>query len=199
MEIIVTFTDVAEGAWYSKAVNTLATLGMLSGVGEGRFEPNRSITRGEFTSIAMKFTSGSLDGENIFTDVQKDDWFYEAVVGSIQYGWISGYGDGTFRPNNTISRTEVTSIVNKMLGRTADEEYVDNHREQLRAFSDLTEDYWGYYHIMEATNAHDYELSSDGETWLGLKFESAGHISEGNNNPAGSVRVPENGASSDGT
>lgn len=173
VEIIVTFTDVPEGVWYSKAVNTLATLGMLSGVGEGRFEPNRSITRGEFTSIAMKFTSGSLDGENIFTDVQKDDWFYEAVVGSIQYGWISGYGDGTFRPNNTISRAEVTSIVNKMLSRTADEEYVDNHRDQLRVFSDVTEDHWGYHHIMEATNAHDYELSGDWETWLGLKFESA--------------------------
>ena len=92
-----TFDDVPANAWYAKAVNTLASLGVVSGVGNGDFEPERSITRAEFTSIAMKFAEGKTGGTNIFSDVKSTDWFYRAVVNSTQYGWIHGYGDGTFQ------------------------------------------------------------------------------------------------------
>lgn len=168
--ITATFEDVPADAWYAKSVNTLASMGIISGVGENRFEPERSITRAEFTSMAMKFTKGALDGTNVFSDVHSGDWFYEAVVGSIQYGWIEGYEDGTFRPENWITRVEVTSIVNKMLGRFADREFVAGHADELNSFSDVTSTHWGYYHIVEATNSHTYtKPSTNVETWTELK------------------------------
>lgn len=168
--ITASFEDVPADAWYAKSVNTLASMGIISGVGENRFEPERSITRAEFTSMAMKFTKGALDGTNVFSDVHSGDWFYEAVVGSIQYGWIEGYEDGTFRPENRITRVEVTSIVNKMLGRFADREFVAGHADELNSFSDVTSTHWGYYHIVEATNSHTYtKPSTNVETWTELK------------------------------
>ena len=162
-----TFDDVPANAWYTKAVNTLASLDIISGVGDNKFEPERSITRAEFTAMAMKFAVGGEEGENIFSDVDENDWFYDAVVNSIQYGWIHGYGDGTFRPNNPITRAEVTAIVNNMLGRAADEDFVDEHTDELTPFSDI-EKHWAYYHIVEATNDHDYTKPSSGENWTKL-------------------------------
>lgn len=167
--ITVSFSDVPDGAWYSDAVNTLASLGMIKGVGDNKFEPDRSITRAEFTAIAMRFTKGTADGENSFSDVSADDWFYAQVVGSAKYGWISGYPDGTFRPNNTITRAEVTTIVNRMLGRVADESYIDAHMSGLTIFTDVPNEYWGSYDIIEATNAHDFEKVDGAENWVGLK------------------------------
>lgn len=168
VEITVEFEDVPADAWYAKPVNTLASLGILSGVGNGRFDPERSITRAEFTVIAMKFANTSGGGVNIFSDVNEDDWFYSAVVDSTQYGWINGYPDGTFRPEATISRAEVTVIVNHMLGRAADRPYVIAHEEELNTFGDVNRGHWGYFHIAEATNAHEYHTEDGTESWTGL-------------------------------
>ena len=90
------------------------------------------------------------------------------MVGSIQYGWINGYPDGTFRPDSSITRSEVTTITNRMLGRSADEDYADRHAEDLRSFSDLRDTHWAYYDICEAANAHDYRKSGGEENWTGL-------------------------------
>lgn len=168
VEITVEFVDVPEDAWYAKPVNTLASLGILSGVGNGRFDPERSITRAEFTVIAMKFANTSGGGVNIFSDVNEDDWFYSAVVDSTQYGWINGYPDGTFRPEATISRAEVTVIVNHMLGRAADRPYVIAHEKELNTFGDVNRGHWGYFHVAEATNAHEYHTEDGTESWTGL-------------------------------
>ena len=168
VEITVEFEDVPADAWYAKPVNTLASLGILSGVGNGRFDPDRSITRAEFTVIAMKFANTSGGGVNIFSDVNEDDWFYSAVVDSTQYGWINGYPDGTFRPEATISRAEVTVIVNHMLGRAADRPYVIAHEKELNTFGDVNRGHWGYFHIAEATNAHEYHTEDGTESWTGL-------------------------------
>lgn len=168
VEITVEFEDVPADAWYAKPVNTLASLGILSGVGNGRFDPERSITRAEFTVIAMKFANTSGGGVNIFSDVNEDDWFYSAVVDSTQYGWINGYPDGTFRPEATISRAEVTVIVNHMLGRAADRPYVIAHEEELNTFGDVNRGHWGYFHIAEATNAHEYHTEDGTESWTGF-------------------------------
>lgn len=167
--IVADFSDVPTDAWYATAVNTLASLGIVNGIGNGQFAPDRPITRAEFTVIAMRFTNGTTDGENIFSDVDADDWFYDQVVGSIQYGWITGYTDGTFQPNKTISRAEVTTIVNRMLGRSADKDYIDSHEADLRLFPDVSKDYWAYYQIVEATNAHNYEKNGDTENWIKLR------------------------------
>lgn len=167
--ITVTFEDVPENAWYEKAVNTLASLGIISGVGDNKFEPDRSITRAEFTAMAMKFAMGETGGENIFSDIKSTDWYYNAVVDSIKYGWINGYGDGTFRPNNPITRGEVTAIVNHMLGREADKQFVQNHSDELNTFSDITSKHWAYYHVAEATNTHRYVGENGSETWTSLE------------------------------
>ena len=166
--ITVSFTDVASEAWYSDAVNTLASLGMITGVGNNLYEPNRSITRAEFTAIAMRFADLATGGENVFSDVAEDAWYYDYVVGSIQYGWITGYPDGTFRPENTITRAEVTTIVNRMLGRSADRTFIAEHADELRIFSDVTTAHWGYYAVVEATNAHDYTKDNGVESWSSL-------------------------------
>ena len=167
--ITVSFTDVAADAWYAKAVNTLASLGIVDGIGGNHYAPERAITRAEFTVIAMRFAHLDTSGENIFSDVTADAWYYDYVVGSIQYGWINGYEDGTFRPNNTITRSEVTAIVNRMLGRSADKVFVDRHADELTQFSDVPGSYWAYYEIMEAANAHDYTKDNGVEDWTRLQ------------------------------
>lgn len=166
--ITVSFSDVASDAWYAEAVNTLASLGMITGVGDNKYEPDRSITRAEFTAIAMRFADLATGGENVFSDVAEDAWYHDYVVGSIQYGWINGYSDGTFRPENTITRAEVTTIVNRMLGRSADRTFIAEHADELRSFSDVANSHWSYYAVMEATNAHDFTKDNGVETWNGL-------------------------------
>ena len=148
-------------------VNVMATLGIVEGVGDDKFEPDREITRAEFTAMAMRFAQGETGGKNIFSDVDEDDWFYDVVVDSIKYGWIEGYPDGTFRPQNLITREEVTTIVNRMLGRLPDEDYIDAHEDDLDLFPDVTKN-WAYYDVVEATNDHEYTKTSSGEDWTKL-------------------------------
>ena len=164
-----TFSDVPANAWYAEAVNALASIGVIEGIGDNQYAPDRAITRAEFTAIAMRFADLETGGENIFSDVAENAWYYDYVVGSIQYGWINGYPDGTFRPENTISRVEVTTIVNRMLGRSADENFVDSHADELRQFTDVNDSHWGYYNIMEAANAHDFTIENNTENWTALR------------------------------
>ena len=162
----VRFTDVPADAWYARAVETLASLGMVEGVGGGKFAPERTITRAEFTVMAMHFARLPEGGENPFSDVTSSDWFYDQVVGAVQYGWITGYTDGTFRPEATITRAEVTAITNRLLDRAADEDYVDDHAGELRQFPDVSTSYWAYHDIVEATNAHSYRVYDGEEHWM---------------------------------
>lgn len=163
--VTASFTDVEEDAWYSRAVNVLATLGMLNGVGGEQFAPERSITRAEFTAMAVRFARLETGGDNPFSDVHEHEWFYGVVVGSVRYGWINGYPDGTFRPYDTISRAEAAAATNRMLGRAADRDYVDAHAGALTRFDDVGTGYWAYYEIMEAANGHDYRRTDGFEHW----------------------------------
>lgn len=162
--VTVSFTDVPADAWYAEAVNTLASLGIIKGIGDGQFAPNRTITRAEFTVIAMRFANVSADVTNPFTDIATNDWYYTAVTSAVSYGWINGYSDGSFRPQATITRAEVVTIVNRMLNRTADRNFVDSNA--TAQFDDVPNTYWAYYNIMEATIAHDHSIDNDGvESW----------------------------------
>lgn len=168
VDITVTFTDVPADAWYSKAVHTLASLGIIAGIGNNQFAPNRTITRAEFAVIAMRFANLSADVTNPFSDVSENDWFYSAVTSAVSYGWIGGYSDGNFHPYATITRAEVATIVNRMLNRTADRNFVDS--SAVTQFVDVPSNYWAYYNIMEATNAHTHTIDNDGvESWTKLK------------------------------
>lgn len=162
--VTASFTDVPADAWYAEAVNTLASLGIIKGIGDGQFAPNRTITRAEFTVIAMRFANVSADVTNPFTDIAANDWYYTAVTSAVSYGWINGYSDGSFRPQATITRAEVVTIVNRMLNRTADRNFVDSN--VTAQFDDVPNTYWAYYNIMEATIAHDHSIDNDGvESW----------------------------------
>ena len=158
------FSDVPSDAWYAEAVNTLAALGMIDGYPDGTFRPDATITRAEFCVIALAFAYEPESFDCSFYDVSVNDWFYDYVAQATSYGWISG-GSGAFRPNDAITRAEVSVIVNNMLGRVADEDYVDRHEDELTTFPDVTSSYWAYYSIMETTNSHDYTKSNGTENW----------------------------------
>lgn len=168
VDITVKFTDVPADAWYGNAVHTLASLGIIKGIGNDQFAPNRTITRAEFAVIAMRFANISATVTNPFTDIASNDWYYSAVTSAVSYGWITGYSDGTFRPYATITRAEVATIVNRMLARTADRDFVDG--SAVTHFDDVPNTYWAYYSIAEATNAHTHTIDNDGvESWGKLK------------------------------
>ena len=160
-----TFSDVEDDAWYAKTVNTLSSLGMLGGYPDGTFRPDAPITRAEFAAIALAFAYDPASASCSYTDVNANAWYYTYVAQATTYGWIGGYPDGSFHPNNSITRAEVAVIVNNMLGRNADERYIDRNADELVSFVDLSKNHWAYYTIMEATNTHDYTTSSNGESW----------------------------------
>ena len=164
--ITATFPDVPADAWYATAVNTLASLGMVSGDADGSFRPNDPITRAEFCVIALAFAYEPERYSCSFTDVSVNDWFYSYVAQAASYGWIGGYADGSFGPNDLITRAQVTTIVNNMLGREADRSYVNNHADTLVQFNDLTSIHWAYYDIMEAVNEHEYTRTYGVEDWV---------------------------------
>ena len=163
-----TFYDVPADAWYATAVNTLASLGMVSGGTDGNYRPNDPITRAEFCVIALAFAYEPENARCNFTDVTLSDWFYPYVAQAASYGWIGGYTDGSFGPNDSITRAQVTTIVNNMLGRSADVDYVNRHTEELNRFTDVPSTHWAYYQIVEATNAHDYDHVKGQENWTRL-------------------------------
>lgn len=165
------FEDLSEGAWYYEAVATMASHGILLGTSPTTVEPERPITRAEFTAMAMRFSKGDLSGENIFTDVSEGDWYYGVIVGSIKYGWISGYDDGTgrFGPNDNITRAQATIIANRMLGRVPDGVYINAHLDELTRFPDVSEDFYAFRDIVEATNSHDYSKDGGFEHWSRLR------------------------------
>ncbi|MEG1857758.1 MAG: S-layer homology domain-containing protein, partial [Pseudoflavonifractor sp.] len=158
------FTDVKPTAWYADAVNTLAKLGMIEGRGKGIFAPEENISRAEFTVIALRFAE-AITGTVDFSDVPANYWAHHAISGAAQYGWIMGYEDGTFRPQEDIQRSEAAKIVNTMLWRFPDSKYIDSHKD-LKTFPDVAQDNWAFYEVAEATNAHDFTADKNGkETW----------------------------------
>lgn len=159
------FTDVASGAWYNNAVSTLTRAGILDGYEDGSFRPNASITRAEFTKIAVSFFK-HIGGasSNPFNDVPDSAWYAEFVKAAAELGLIDGYEDGTFRPNAPITRAEACTIVNRTLGRAPDKDNLLPEHEML-TWPDNSRDVWYYAQIQEATNSHDYQWLGAIELW----------------------------------
>jgi uncharacterized repeat protein (TIGR02543 family) len=161
------FNDIPTGAWYTGAVEAIKANGITSGYSDGTFKPQQNITRAEFVTLIAK--AKGLSGNTCdFVDVQ-GTWAYNYICGVANKNWVGGYNDGTFRPNENITRTEAVVIINKMLGRTPDTDYIaGTYREQ---FSDVPTTFWGYPYIFEAASTH-YVKSADytdsHETWVGL-------------------------------
>lgn len=156
------FTDVAGGAWYANTVATLSNAGILAGYPDGSFRPNDPITRAEFAAIATRFDDLQA-ADSTFTDID-GHWAEDAINAAYGAGWVGGYPDGTFRPNNNITRAEVMSLVNRVLDREVDE---DGMLDDMLTWVDNEPGTWYYEAVQEATNSHDYEREDVDslETW----------------------------------
>ena len=155
-----TFTDVDSDAWYNLAVSTLAKAGVISGYPDGSFNPNGKITRAELVSIATRFFTTIEVGDSKFSDIA-GHWAAKAIDEAYIKGIIKGYSDGTFRPDQAVTRAEAMKIVNGILGRPIDTCVLI---EGIKLWPDVASDAWYYYVVAEATNAHRYELTTP-EKW----------------------------------
>lgn len=162
-----TFGDVKENAWYAKAVGVLASSGIINGTSETTFEPERAITRAEFTSICTRFAKAS-SGSVSFTDVPETHWAYSSISTAVSYGWILGDGTGKFNPDAKITRTEAAAIVNRVLGRLGDSAAIK--AGVGKRFPDVSESFWGLIDVVEATTNHGYrfDASRQNEIWTQL-------------------------------
>ena len=165
------FADVSANAWYAGYVKYLSNYGVIYGTGNDTFAPDRSITRAEFVAMAVRFFDAYGNGNAKimeqyaeFTDVSSGYWAAEYIKDAAIHGWIKGYEDGTFRADRNIARCEVVAIVNRLLDRVADQEYVDSNLRTLNTFTDMKKDHWAYYEVMESANAHIAHLNGS-ETW----------------------------------
>ena len=161
------FKDVKAGDWYKTAVDIVARQGVVKGYEDGTFRPNQPITRREFAAIAARY-AGNIDTWRTFRDVPSTDWAYTLINRVGGAGWITGYEDNTFRPNNNITRAEVVAIVNRMLNRKADKAYVDNNLMRSKhSFIDNQRSAWYFYDIHEAAVGHSFERQPNGvdEKW----------------------------------
>ena len=158
------YSDVTADKWYNNAVSTLSRLGVISGYPDGTFRPDASITRAEFAKIAVSFCKyGSTTYSGCFSDVKASDWFSACVETARNSNLIAGYPDGTFRPNNAITRAEACTIVNRTLGRKP----AKNHMAISGRINwpDCLDTEWFYADMMEATNSHDYQMVGLVEDW----------------------------------
>lgn len=159
--------DVAAGCWYTTAVSTLANVGAISGYSDGTFRPNKEITRAEFVTILTGIYGEDTTKGMPFSDVGHS-WCYDAVATAYANGWVSGYSDGTFRPNQTITRAEAVVILNSVLGRSCDLTYVQANAQAALHFTDITPGAWYYADIIEASMGHTYTELAGIERWTAL-------------------------------
>ena len=158
------FSDVSADKWYNNAVSTLCHMGVLGGYSDGTFRPNAPITRAEFAKIAVSFAQANGSAVySYFTDVKTTDWFAPYVTAAKDSGLIEGYSDGSFKPENRITRAEACAIVNRVLGRKPSK----NHMKisDRIDWPDCTTADWFYEAIVEATNSHTYQMGKRVETW----------------------------------
>ena len=165
------FADIPAHAWYSGYAKYLNNNGVTYGKSKTIFAPNDAITRAEFTTLAVRFFDVYGDGDaeimeqyKDFNDVSDGYWAAAYIKAAAKHGWINGYGDGSFRADDEINRAEVVTIVNRLLGREADEAYIADNLRKLNTFPDVSRKHWAYYAVMEAANAHTAILG-DNESW----------------------------------
>lgn len=165
------FADIPAHAWYSGYAKYLNNNGVTYGKSKTIFAPNDAITRAEFTTLAVRFFDVYGDGDaeimeqyKDFNDVSDGYWAAAYIKAAAKHGWINGYGDGSFRADDEINRAEVVTIVNRLLGREADEAYIADNLRKLNTFSDMSKRHWAYYAVMEAANTHTAILG-DSESW----------------------------------
>ena len=162
------YSDVAAGAWYNHAVSTLSAMGIVKGDSQGKFNPNAPITRAEFAAIAARFDDKANTTAVDFSDIASH-WAKDEISAAANNGWINGYTDGTFRPNNKITRAEAMTLVNRVLKRLP-ETAEDLHNDMIKWSDNSDTSAWYYLAVQEATNSHYYDLKENKhEKWSKLR------------------------------
>lgn len=147
------FPDVVSSRWSNNAISTAYKAQIISGYPNGTFRPSGNITRAEFATIAAKFSDQAYKGGETFIDT-KGHWAHDYIEIAVQEGWISGYEDGTFRPNVEITRAEAMTLINAVLSRKPDANHMVS---DMIHWPDNSASAWYYAQVQEATNSHDYE------------------------------------------
>ena len=160
------FSDVSDGQWHNKAVSTMAKLGIVKGRRADRFDPDASITRAEFAAICARFNTKPVENSGSFSDIS-GHWAENEIERAAAFGWISGYPDGTFRPDARITRAEAMTMINRVLCRMPQSE--SDLLDSMVTWSDNKPSDWHYLAVQEATNSHDFNRQGEvGESWTKL-------------------------------
>ena len=159
-----TFNDVAKNCWAANYIGYMQQFGIVTGYEDGSFRPDAPVTRAEFAAIASRFEK-LTQGSKSFTDVPDTHWAVRYINFAATRGWVTGYEDGSFKPEHSITRAEVAAVTCRLLERSADQTYIRSHIGELRTFADMTENHWAYWYAMEAANGHDYTKSGGSENW----------------------------------
>lgn len=158
------FRDVASGSWYNTYVATLNNASVITDSSNGYFRPNEAITRAELAAMLAKF-SETTGAANYFNDVSVKYWAANAIAICAKLGWITGYPDGTFRPDKNVTRAELMAMINRATGRAP--KSADAFLPGMKTWIDNTSDKWYYLDVQEATNSHSYTVKGS-ETWTAL-------------------------------
>lgn len=166
------FSDV-KGKPCEQAANALYSAGLLQGR-DGRFEPEAALTRAELAAILYRFCEKiGLEPVCSFSDVPHTHWAYRSIAALTAHGWITGYDDGTFRPEQALTRAETAVLMNRFLGRKPDLATIRT-AEGVRIFLDVACDLWAYGDIMEATIPHQYLTMIGREHWISFTSPEIG-------------------------
>ena len=161
-------SDVTRGQWFNHAVSTLSSMGIVKGHNDGTFAPNAPITRAEFAAIAARFDDKNTDTSSKFTDIASH-WAKNEIGIAANKGWINGYPDGTFRPNQCITRAEAMTLVNRVLNRLP-ENSSDLLDSMIKWPDNSDASAWYYLAVQEATNSHYYKTKENKhEKWSKLR------------------------------
>lgn len=162
-----TFADVPNAYWANTAISTMAGLGIVQGYNSTAFDPNASITRAEFAAICARFDTGKSSGTQTFTDI-KGHWAEKYIERAAELGWIKGFEDGTFRPNDCITRAQAMTMINRVLNRIPED--ASDLLSNMNVWPDCNPGDWFYLAVQEATNSHDFKHKAGNyETWTGMK------------------------------
>lgn len=160
------FSDVSDGQWHNKAISTMAKLGIVKGRRADRFDPDASITRAEFAAICARFSTKPVENSGSFSDIS-GHWAENEIERAAAFGWISGYPDGTFRPDARITRAEAMTMINRVLCRMPQSE--NDLLDSMVTWPDNQLSDWHYLAVQEATNSHDFDRQGEvGESWTKL-------------------------------
>ena len=158
------YSDVDADAWYNTEVSTMTAAGVFNGYPDGSFKPDAPITRAELVSAMVTFFTEIEPVDPEFIDTV-GHWADEIIDEAYAQGLIEGYGDDSFRPDQSVTRAEAIKVINIVLGRDlVAGELCD---DMIVWVDNMDTDAWYYYAIQEATNSHTY-LITDHESWTGI-------------------------------